>query len=231
MTEVKKEVTKEVKKEVKKEIKVKSNPFELNSNNVKAFGVWETKNIEVIDRGLKRYINLNPIYVPTTLGREVKKQFWKSKKPILERLMIRLFVTGHAGKKHKRSSGIFTGKKNIAYNTVFNTLNYIEEKTKKNPVEVLVRAIEAGAPREGITTIEYGGVRYPKSVDLSPQRRIDLVLRWLTQGAYQKMSGTKGRKRIYQTLGDQIIATSNFDQTSLAFSKKFDLERQAQSAR
>ena len=110
-------------------------------------------------------------------------------------------------KNIKRSSGIFTGK-NIAYNTVFNTLNYIEEKTKKNPVEVLVRAIEAGAPREGITTIEYGGVRYPKSVDLSPQRRIDLVLRWLTQGAYQKMSGTKGRKRIHQTLGDQIIATS-----------------------
>jgi small subunit ribosomal protein S7 len=222
---------KEVKKQNKKEVKVKENIFKSNSSNLKAFGVWDTKSIQINDLGLKRYINLNPIYVPTSLGREVKKQFWKSKKPILERLMIRLFVTGHSGKKHKRSSGIFTGKKNITYTTIFNTLKYVEEKTNKNPVEVLVRAIEAGAPREGITTIEYGGVRYPKSVDLSPQRRIDLVLRWLTQGAYQKMTGTKGRKRIYQTLGDQIIATAEFDQNSLAFSKKFDLERQAQSAR
>jgi small subunit ribosomal protein S7 len=218
-------------KKITKKIVKKENQFEKNISNFLTFGKWETKSIQIQDPGLKRYINLDPIHVPSTNGRFTEKQFWKSKKPILERLMIRLFVTGHAGKKHKRTSGRFSGKKANIYNIMLNALNLIEKKTKQNPVEVVVRAIEAASPREGITTIEYGGVRYPKSVDLSPQRRIDLALRWLTQGAYQKTAGSKGRKKIHETLADQIIATMNFDQTSVAFQKKFDLERQAKSAR
>lgn len=227
--EAKKTVEKKVVKP--KKIQPKVNPFEKNISQLKLFGRWDTSSIQVMDPGLKRYINLNPIHVPTTMGRFTEKQFWKSKKPIIERLMIRLFVTGHAGKKHKRSSGRFTGTKTNAYNTMIETLSIVEEKTKQNPIEVVIRAIEAAAPREGITTIEYGGVRYPKAVDLSPQRRIDLALRWLTQGAYQKTFGSKGKKKIAQTLADQLISTMNFEQDSIAFQKKFDLERQAQSAR
>ena len=146
--------------------------------------------------------------------------------------MIRMFVAGHRGKKHVRTSGHMTGMKVNAYNVIIKTFEILEEKTKGNPVQAVVDAIEAASPREGITTIEYGGVRYPRSVDLSPQKRIDLALRWLTQGAYDKMVKSKGKKKIEQTLAEQILATINYDQqASFAYSKKYDLERQAKAAR
>jgi small subunit ribosomal protein S7 len=71
-------------------------------------------------------------------------------------------VTGHKGKKHKVSSGHNTGKAQQAYMIVKDAFEIIEQKTKQNPVAVLVKAVENGAPREEIVTIEYGGARYPK---------------------------------------------------------------------
>jgi len=237
---VEKPVKVESKPKVKKEVKVakpkkiipKLNPFQQNIKNMKMFGRWTTQDVIVSDPGLKAYMNLDPILVPTSLGRFTAKQFWKSKRPIVERLMIRMFVAGHRGKKHVRTSGHTTGKKVNAYNVIIRTFEILEKKLKMNPIQAVVDAIEAASPREGITTIEYGGVRYPRSVDLSPQKRIDLALRWITQGAYDKMVKSKGKKRIEQTLSEQIIATINYDQqASFAYSKKYDLERQAKAAR
>jgi|TARA_Y100000296_G_C5143358_1_gene242331 small subunit ribosomal protein S7 len=230
--EAKPKVEKPKKESKPKKIIAKLNPFQENIKNMKMFGRWTTQDVTVSDPGLKAYMNLDPILVPTSLGRFTAKQFWKSKRPIIERLMIRMFVAGHRGKKHVRTSGHMTGKKINAYNVIIRTFEILEKKTKGNPVQAVVDAIEAAAPREGITTIEYGGVRYPRSVDLSPQKRIDLALRWITQGAYDKMVKSKGKKRIEQTLSEQIIATINYDQqASFAYSKKYDLERQAKAAR
>ena len=197
---------------------------------VKLFDMWDS-NVEVKDISLKPYINVKPVLVPTTQGKLVKKQFWKSKKPIVERLMNKLFVTGHKGKKHWRSSGHNTGKKQLAYNIVKETFKIIGKKENKNPAQVFVDAIENGAPREGIATIEYGGVRYPKSMDLSPQRRIDLVLRWMTQGAYNTSAKAGTKKTISQTLSEEIIAAAHNDSTSNIIKKKTDLERQAEASR
>jgi len=230
--ETKPKVEKPKKESKPKKIIAKLNPFQQNIKNMKMFGRWTTQDVIVSDPGLKAYMNLDPILVPTSLGRFTAKQFWKSKRPIIERLMIRMFVAGHRGKKHVRTSGHMTGKKINAYNVIIRTFEILEEKTKGNPVQAVVDAIEAASPREGITTIEYGGVRYPRSVDLSPQKRIDLALRWLTQGAYDKMVKSKGKKKIEQTLAEQILATINYDQqASFAYSKKYDLERQAKAAR
>jgi small subunit ribosomal protein S7 len=234
-TKVEKKVP--VKKEEKKTVKPKKiipklNPFQQQINDMKMFGRWTVNDVIVSDPGLKAYMNLDPIYVPTSLGRFTSKQFWKSKRPIIERLMIRVLVSGHRGKKHVRSSGSYTSAKINAYNTLIKAFEILEDKTKKNPIQVVVNAIEAAAPREGITTIEYGGVRYPRAVDLSPQRRVDLSLRWLTQGANDKMVKSKGKKKIYETLAEQILATVAYDQQkSFAYSKKYDVERQAKAAR
>jgi len=226
---VEKEKTKTIKP---KKILPKLNPFQQQINDMKIFGRWTVNDVIVSDPGLKAYMNLDPIFVPTSLGRFTNKQFWKSKRPIIERLMIRVLVSGHRGKKHVRSSGKYTSAKINAYNTLIKTFEILEDKTKKNPIQVVVNAIEAAAPREGITTIEYGGVRYPRAVDISPQRRIDLSLRWLTQGANDKMVKSKGKKRIHETLAEQILATVAYDQQkSFAYSKKYDIERQAKAAR
>ena len=95
--------------------------------------------------------------------------------------------------------------------------------------QITIKAIENAAPREEITTIEYGGARYPQSVDCSPQRRIDLVLRQMTQGAYQKSFNTKNN--IVKCLTNEIINAYNISQNSQAISKKLELERQAGSSR
>ena len=221
------------KKTVKpKKIVPKLNPFQQQINNMKIFGRWTTQDVIVSDPGLKAYMNLDPVFVPNSLGRFTNKQFWKSKRPIIERLMIRILVSGPRGKKHVRSSGSYTSAKVNAYNTLIKTLEILEAKTKKNPIQAVVDAIEAASPREGITTIEYGGVRYPRAVDISPQRRVDLALRWITQGANDKMVKSKGKKKIAETLAEQIISTMNYDQQkSFAYSKKYDVERQAQAAR
>src|SRR3989344_6415883 len=139
---------------------------------MKLFNKYDVAGIQVNDPGLQKYINVNPLLVPKTTGRNAKNRFWRSKYNIVERLMNKLMVAGHRGKKHKLTSGHNTGKGVRVYNTVLRTLQIIEEKTKKNPIEIFVKAVENAAPREEITTIEYGGAKYPQAVEVAPQRRV-----------------------------------------------------------
>lgn len=197
-------------------------------DNFKIFGLWDT-HIDVADISLKPYLNLSPYQAPYSAGRNIKKQFWKSKKSIVERLMGKLMITGHKGKKHFWTSGIQTGQINTQFRIVKKTFEIIEKKTQKNPVEVFVRALEKGSPTEGIASIEYGGVRYHKSADLSPQRRIDLALRWMTQGAFQK--SRKNKKKIWDALAEEIMLASEGDNKSNTVAKGIELQRQAQASR
>ncbi|MEM4267401.1 MAG: 30S ribosomal protein S7 [Candidatus Woesearchaeota archaeon] len=197
---------------------------------IKAFNRWNTAGIEVKDEGLKRYISLEPTIVPRMgTAAYVGNKFHKSKVFIVQRLMNKLFIPGHKSKKHFKTSYHCTGKSLTAYKIVENALKIIEQKTKKNPIEVLVRAIENGAPREEIIMIEYGGAHYPKAVEVSPQRRIDFVLRMFVQGAYQKSFNNK--KSIVQTLSEEILNAYYLNQQSLAISKKHEMERQADASR
>ncbi|MFH0869037.1 MAG: hypothetical protein V1839_02315 [archaeon] len=197
--------------------------------NFKIFGRWST-DFPIMDQGLKPYLNIAPYYMPFSAGRSIKKQFWKSKKSIIERLMGKLLVPGHKGKKHVFTSGVQGGKTATVYKIIKKTFEIVETKTKKNPVEVFVRALEVGSPREGVATIEYGGVRYPKAADLAPQRRIDLALRWMTQGAF--MSSRKNKKHIWDALAEEIIVTANNDVSkSMCITKRLELERQASASR
>lgn len=196
---------------------------------IKLFNKWDTTGIKVQDEGLKMYINLSPIVVPKTGGINAKFPFYKSRYNIVERLVNKLMVPGHKGHKHKRTSGGCTGKGLHKLQMIKETFEIIEQKTKKNPVEVLVLAIENGAPREDITTIEYGGARYPKAVECAPQRRVDFALRMMVQGAYGASFNSK--KKMIQALADEIIKAYNMDQGSNAIAKKLELERQADASR
>lgn len=223
----KKDIVKSSEKiEASKEEKPKKSVF-----NFKLFDIWDASGIVVSDIGLRDYMNVKPILVPFTAGRSIKKQFWKSKKPIVERLILKLMVSGHRGKKHWRMSRSFTGKYLTITNQIIDTFKLIEKKTNKNPIQVFVDSLCVGSPREGITAVEYGGVRYPKAVDLSPQRRIDLTLRWLTQGAYAKKSASKGHESVSHFLAEEIILTASNDSKSNIISKKYELERQASASR
>ena len=210
--------------------------------DIKLFGKWEWKGIVVRDPGLQRYICLKPTIVAhESEGRHAKKRFGKAEVNIVERLINRLMGTGHVKvrkkqgvrniyeKKHRLTSRSFTGMKITAYRIVKKAFDIIYEKTGENPIQVLVRAIENAAPREEITTIEYGGARYPKAVDCSPQRRIDLALRFFVQGAYQKAFNKK--ISMAESLANEIILAYQNNPQSLAISKKSELEKQADASR
>ncbi|MBN2052809.1 30S ribosomal protein S7 [Candidatus Woesearchaeota archaeon] len=196
---------------------------------VLAFNKWDCSGIKVQDPGLVRYINVNPVIVPKTGARYAGSRFHKSKLFIVERLINRVMNPGHKGKKHFRTSYYCTGKGITAAKLVEDALKIIESRTKKNPVEVLVKAIENAAPREEIITIEYGGARYPKAVEVSPQRRVDVALKFFVQGAYHKAFNT--RNSAEETLAKEIISAYNMSAESLAISKKFEVERQADASR
>ncbi|MFQ5891890.1 MAG: 30S ribosomal protein S7 [Candidatus Methanofastidiosia archaeon] len=196
------------------------------------FDRWDT-NIEVLDEGLKNYINLTPILLPHTAGRHEKVQFWKNKLTIVERLMNKLMRTGSpkrkiAGRFIRRQGGL-CGKKHRTFNIVREAFEIIAEKTSKNPLQVLIRAIENSAPREGTTTITYGGVSYHQSVDISPQRRLDSALKYLAIGASAKCF--KNKMSFAGALASEIMLAATSDNKSLAVAKKEEVERIAKSAR
>ena len=194
----------------------------------KIFDLYDISEIKVQDEGLKNVINLEPKLIIKSHGRNVFK-LGQAKVNVVERLMNRLATAGHRGKKHKLIKGRATGKYTKNMNIILESFELIEKRTKKNPVEVLVKAIENVSPRDEITVIEYGGARYPQAVDVAPLRRVNLAIRWIVHGSSDKAFNKK--KTIAQALADEIILASESNGESFAYRKKNESEKQADSAR
>ena len=196
---------------------------------IKLFNRWSF-NVEVKDPGIKPYINLQPIVIPKTSGRYSKHPFYKSKMNIIERFINKLMVPGHRGKKHLLTSGLVTGKTQTIFNLVKEVLEKLEQRTKKNPIEVLVVAIGNAALREEITSYQMGGIMVRKAVVTSPQRRVDLALSVIVQSAYRKSFGKK--LTMADALVDEIFyAYQNDASKSEAIKEKERIEREASGAR
>ena len=110
-------------------------------SNFKVFDKYDLSGIEIKDLGLKTVINLKPKLILKSQGRNVVK-LGQTKVNIIERLMNKLAVGGHRGKKHKIEKGNATGKYTKNMGIILDALDIIEKKTGKNPVQVLVTAIE-----------------------------------------------------------------------------------------
>ncbi|HLD19488.1 MAG TPA: 30S ribosomal protein S7 [Candidatus Nanoarchaeia archaeon] len=196
---------------------------------IKAFNKWNVEGIQVQDPGLKDHLNINPRIVPRSSARFSKNKFHRGRTFVIERLMNKMMGPGHKAKKHKITSYPHTGKSLTAYRLTEETLESIEKQTKQNPIKVFVEAIENAAPREEIISIEYGGARYPKAVECSPQRRIDVAIRHMTQGAFGKSFNSK--RKYVECLSEEIINAWQKSGASHAISKKLELERQADASR
>lgn len=185
---------------------------------IKLFGKWEFTGIEVRDPGLRRYICLKPVIIPYTGGRHEHKKFGKADVPIVERLANQLMRPGKN-----------TGKKIKAIKIVKNAFDLVYLRTGRNPIEVLVRAIENTAPCEDVTKVVYGGIVYFKAVDISPTRRLDLALRWIVEGA--RKAAWKNPKTIDECLADELILAADGNTKSYAIQKRDELERIAVASR
>ncbi len=189
-----------------------------DSSDTKLFGKWLVNDVELKDGGLKRYLSLGTTYLPHSGGRHEHKKFGKSKIAITERLVNNIMRHGRNG-----------GKKAKAVKIVKDAFEIINLKAERNPVEVLVRAVENTAPCEDTTRISFGGIVYHMSVDIAPQRRIDLALRFISEGARKASFSTP--KTIEECLADELIPAADGDNRSYAVQKKNEMERIALSSR
>lgn len=181
---------------------------------VSLWGKWSFKGIEVKDLGLKRYMSLQPIYVPHSMGRHEHGRFHKADVNIVERLINNLMQPGKNSAKKAR-----------ALSVAKNAFEIIQLNTGRNPIEVLVKAVEYAAPCEDTTRLSYGGIVYLMAVDISPQRRVDLALRLICEGARQASFGNP--RPLEECLAEELILAANQDVKSHAVSKRYEMERVA----
>lgn len=199
---------------------------------LKFFGKWPADDVKIKDQGLERYISLKPSQVLHAAGRQAHKQFGKAEVSIVERLMNKIMRSGPGTKKlgGRRIRGSKScGKKQRAHNIICSAFEIIEQRAKKNPIQVLIDATQNSAPREETTRISYGGITYHVAVDSAPQRRLDIALKNLAGGAYSK--SFKSKKPIEECLAEELILASNYDMKSFAVKRKDETERIAKGAR
>ncbi len=191
---------------------------QVQDSEIRLFGEYSFEGIEVRDIGLKRYLNLKPIYIPHSGGRHEAHRFRKSTLNIVERFINNLMKPGSSG-----------GEKSRITDSVRTAFRIIAIKSGRNPIEVLVRAVENSAPNEDTTRIGYGGVVYRLAVDISPQRRIDIAMRFIVKGIVEQTFGT--RKALEEVVADNLIGAANNDGNNFAVRRKQEIERIALSSR
>ncbi|HTW77175.1 MAG TPA: 30S ribosomal protein S7 [Thermoplasmata archaeon] len=182
------------------------------------FGKYPFEGVEVHDPGLVPYLYLHAVYSPHSEGRLSGKPFQKARMHLVERLA-----------NHLMKGGKFTGKKSKALATVRQAFDELARKEQKNPLQLLVDAVENAAPREEVTRLQFGGISVPRAVDASPARRLNVAIRNLAQGAIQ--ASRKSTKPIYSCLADEISLAAAGNLSSFAVGRKEEVERVAQSAR
>lgn len=185
---------------------------------MKVFEKWDPAEVEIEDLSIKRYVNLKPVSVFHTGGRHARQQFKKSEQHIVERLINKMM-----------RNETNTGKKQKAYQIVEDAFDIIYERTKENPINVLVKAISHSGPREEVVRLKYGGITVPKAVDTAPQRRVDMALMFITKGA--EKAAFKNKRSAAACLADEIISAANADVRSFAINRKDSVERVAKAAR
>lgn len=92
------------------------------------------------------------------------------------------------------------GKKGTAQTILYNAFDIIAEKTGREPMEVFEEAIENIMPVLEVKARRIGGANYQVPVEVRPERRITLGLRWLVQ-----YSRSRGEKTMEQRLALSLI--------------------------
>ena len=199
----------------------------------KLFGKYEFESVQVSDPSLVSYINLEPVVIPHSYGRHAKHPFKKAKVNLVERLVNKL-MRGGTGRKTSgkviRTRGAMQGQKTRALKIVSNAFDIVAKRTGKNPIQLLVDAVQNSAPREDFTRVSFGGVSYQVAVDVSASRRLDMALRNITLAAI--MSSFGDRKTLADSLANEMeMAAKGDSQNSYAIKKRDETERMARSSR
>jgi small subunit ribosomal protein S7 len=116
------------------------------------------------------------------------------------------------------------GKKSVAESIFYRALGLVESRTKEDSLGVFKRAIENIRPSVEVRSRRVGGATYQVPVEVRPQRRLSLSMRWLIQAARDR-----GEKSMEEKLAAELIDAANSRGT--AIKKKEDTHRMAEANR
>ena len=114
------------------------------------------------------------------------------------------------------------GKKGVAQEVVYGAFNRISEKTGKEALEVFEEAMNNIMPVLEVKARRIGGATYQVPIEVRPERRQALALRWLT--VYSRKRGEKTQE---ERLANEIMDAAN--NTGAAVKKKEDMHKMAEA--
>ena len=120
------------------------------------------------------------------------------------------------------NSIMLDGKKGVAQKVVYGAFEIIKEKTDKEPMEVYTQALENIMPSLEVKARRVGGATYQVPIEVRPERRQTLGLRWLTTYARNR-----GEKTMKERLAGEIMDAAN--NTGSAVKKREDTHKMAES--
>lgn len=114
------------------------------------------------------------------------------------------------------------GKRGTAQKILYNAFNTIQERTGKDPMEVFEQAIKNIMPVLEVKARRVGGANYQVPIEVKPERRTSLGLRWLVN--YSRL---RGEKTMEDRLAAEIIDASN--NTGASVKKREDTHKMAEA--
>ena len=120
------------------------------------------------------------------------------------------------------NSIMLDGKKGVAQKIVYGAFDIIKEKTEREPLEVFTDAMNNIMPALEVKARRVGGATYQVPIEVRPERRQTLGLRWLTTYARNR-----GEKTMKERLAGEIMDAAN--NTGAAVKKCEDTHKMAES--
>ncbi len=114
------------------------------------------------------------------------------------------------------------GKKSIAYNIFYGAVKQVEEKTGENGLETWKTALSNIMPAVEVKARRVGGANFQVPVEVRPDRKISLGIKWMI-----KYARLRGEKTMGDRLAAEIIAASKGE--GAAVKKKDDTHRMAEA--
>ena len=119
---------------------------------------------------------------------------------------------------------MYDGKKSVAETIVYGALDQVEAKTKQEPVAVFHQALDNVAPHVEVRSRRVGGATYQVPVDVRPERRQALAIRWLIAAARNRNETTM----VDRLSGELMDAANN---RGTAVKKREDTHKMAEANR
>jgi small subunit ribosomal protein S7 len=114
------------------------------------------------------------------------------------------------------------GKKSVAYTIFYDAVELVEKKTNENGIDVWKRAMSNLTPSVEVKSRRVGGATFQVPVEVRPERKINLSIKWLID--YARL---RGEKTMMDKLAAEIIAASKGE--GAAIKKKDDTHRMAEA--